>query len=406
MRDAGVSDAPTMMPLPMGLSSADFARRVDPWMVGAAMFLLTVGIASVYSGSAVLAADRFGTSSFFLVRHLGSIGLGLALMMAVMRVPLSRWSSLAYPLLAVVFVLLLLTVASPLGVSAHGAARWLRLGPLRIQPAELTKLAVVVYLAHSLAKKRESVSRFSVGFLPHIIVVSGLVLLMLKQPDLGTSAVVYATLAAMLFVAGARTAYLVLGVLAALPVVLIYLQQYPHALRRIQVFLAPESDPRGAGYHIYQSLVAFGSGGPFGMGLGEGGQKLFFLPEPHTDFIYATIGQELGFVGAASVLVAFGVLIGRALTMATRLPCRFPMFLAFGVATWLGVQAFINMGVAVALLPTKGLTLPLLSFGRSSMVVVLVGLGILFRASAEERAHRDGPEEGRPVRRSPRRKKS
>jgi cell division protein FtsW len=190
----------------------------------------------------------------------------------------------------------------------------------------------------------------------------------------------------MLFVAGTRSAYLVLSVLAAIPVAMLYLERYPHARRRIEVFLAPEQDPTGAGYHIYQSLLAFGSGRVLGMGLGNGSQKLFFLPEPHTDFIFATIGQELGFLGASGVLLAFVVLVARSFWVAGQLPCRFPMFLTFGTALWLGVQAAIHMGVAVAVLPTKGLTLPLVSYGRTSMIVSAIAAGILLRASAEARA--------------------
>lgn len=377
-----------MLPLPADLSAADLARLVDPWMVGALVSLLAVGVAVVYSGSALIAERDFGGQAFFLWRHLGSVGLGLGLIAVVLRIPLERWSLLAYPLLIVTFVLLGSTLFSPLGVERNGAHRWLSLGGFGFQPAELAKVAVPIYLAHSLAKKREQVSSFSVGVLPHALVVSGLVLLVLKQPDLGTSVVVYGVLAAMLFVAGARTAYLVLAVLAAVPVGWAYLVRYPHAWRRIEVFLAPDADPTGAGYHTFQSLVAFGSGGPLGMGLGAGTQKLFFLPEPHTDFVFATIGQELGFVGATAVILAFGVLIGRALLVASRLPCRFPMYLTFGLALGLGIQACINMGVAVAILPAKGLTLPLVSFGRSSMVASMWALGLLLRASAEERAQR------------------
>lgn len=390
MRSSDTSDAPTMMPLPVGLSPGDFVRRVDPWMVGALALLLTLGVATVYSGSGVKAALELGDSSYFVGKHAGSIFFGLLLMLLVARTPLESWSRLAYPILALTFVLLAMAVFSPIGVTVKGASRWLAFGPLRFQPAELAKLAVPLYLAASLAKKREKASTFSIGFLPHVIVVSAMVALLIEQPDLGTSAVIFATLGLTLFVAGTRTAYLVLAVFAALPVVALYVARYPHALRRLQVFLAPEADRFGAGYHIYQSLVAFGSGGPVGMGLGSGTQKLFFLPEPHTDFIYATLGQELGFAGAILTLGAFCVFIGRAMWIANRLPCRFPMFLAFGVAAWLGLQAVLNMGVAVALLPTKGLTLPFVSFGRSSMVISLIGAGILLRASAEEGAHLRG----------------
>lgn len=377
-------EAPTMMPLPVELSPRDYGSFVDPWMVASTFLLLSVGIVCVYSGSALIAEHRFGGHTFFLLRHLSSVGLGLVVLVAALRTPLERWSLLAYPFLLLTFVLLGLTLFGPFAQTYNGASRWLSVGPIRFQPAELSKLAVPIYLAHSLAAKREKAALFSVGFLPHALVVSAMVALVLKQPDLGTSVVLYATLAAVLFVAGTRTAYLVLAVLAALPVLGLYLARYPHAWRRIEVFLAG-ADPHGAGYHVAQSLVAFGSGGVWGMGLGEGTQKLFFLPEPHTDFIFATIGQELGFVGACSVLAAFAVLIFRSMWFAAHLPCRFPMYLTFGLAASICMQVCINTGVATALLPAKGLTLPLLSFGRSSMVVGLLMVGILLRASAEYR---------------------
>ncbi|MBX2811120.1 MAG: putative lipid II flippase FtsW [Myxococcales bacterium] len=377
-----------MMPMPADMSAEDVGQGVDRGMALCAAFLLLIGVAAVYSGSAVLAAERFGSSTYFLTRHLGAVLVAICIIFGVLRCPLEWWSRVAYPLLFVSFVLLVITVTTSAGSSANGSERWLQIGSFRFQPAELAKFSVVIYLAHSLAKKREQAKTFSMGFLPHVGVVSVLVCFVLKQPDLGTSVVIYATLGTMLFVAGTRTAYLVLATLGAAPVLLLYLRYYPHAWRRIQVFFAPESDPTGAGYQVYQSLVAFGSGGMFGMGLGGGSQKLYFLPEPHTDLIYAGIGQELGFFGACSVLMAFVLLVCRGLTVASRLPCRFPMFLTFGLATSVGIQAFINMGVAVALLPTKGLTLPLVSFGRSSMVVSALSVGILLRASTEEITYR------------------
>jgi cell division protein FtsW len=375
-----------MLRLPVSWTGRDFGQRVDPWITGACMVLLTVGVAVVYSGSAVRAAEAQGSPTFFFARHATAVALGLVLLAAVVRVSLETWYALAYPLLGLTFLLLLLTVASPLGEEVNGARRWLDLKLLRIQPSELAKLVVVLYLAKSLAKKRERVTTFSAGFLPHVIVVSALVLLILKQPDLGTSAVIYGTLAVMLFVAGTRTAYLGLAIALAVPVLVYYVRSHQHALERITAFLAPETDVHGKGFQVYQSLVAFGSGGPLGMGLGEGSQKLFFLPEPHTDFVFATIGQELGFAGVSVVLLAFCVLVGRSLWVATRLPAPFAMFLTFGLAAWLGMQAAVNMGVAVALLPTKGLTLPLVSYGRSSMLVSLLGVGVLLRASAEAAA--------------------
>ena len=270
------------------------------------------------------------------------------------------------------------------GRGVNGALRWIAIGPATFQPAELTKLAVVVYLAHSLAKKREMVRTFSVGVLPHVAVTALVVGLIILQPDFGTSVIVMATLGMMLFVAGARIAYLILAGLAALPGAIYYISTKPHAWERILVFINPEAYRSNIGYQIWESLVSFGSGGAAGAGLGQGQQKLYFLPEAHTDFVFAVVGEEMGFVGALLVLGLFGVLVFRGLRLAHRASCRLTMFLSFGITAWIGVQALINMMVVVALLPTKGLTLPLVSFGRSSVVVTLLAIGILLRISAEE----------------------
>ncbi|MCB9650731.1 MAG: putative lipid II flippase FtsW [Deltaproteobacteria bacterium] len=377
--------APTMMPAPNGLTGAEMARAVDPWIAGAAVFLLGLGTVLVYSASAVRAGNGAGDAEAYLARHLSSILMGMLLLAITLRIPLEVWSKLAYPLLGLSVVLLAAVFVPGLGRRVNGAMRWISLGPASFQPGELAKLAVVVYLAHSLAKKREKASSFSIGFLPHVVVTSFVVGLVIIQPDIGTSAVIYATLGLMLFVAGTRISYLVLAVVAALPVGVHYVLSHPHAWARLRVFLEPEAYRRNIGYQVWESLVSFGSGGPLGLGLGEGSQKLYFLPESHTDFIFAVLGQELGFVGVLMVVTAFAVLVGRGLWLASRLPCRFPMFLIFGLTAWLGVQAFTNMAVVTALLPTKGLTLPLVSFGRSSLVVTMVAVGILLRASAEVR---------------------
>lgn len=384
MRSKRDTIAPTMMPSPAGLSGADMARAVDPWIAGAVVLLLAVGTVLVYSASAVRAGQA-GGSETFLLRHLSSIAIGLVLCAVAMRVPIEAWSKLAYPLLTIAVVLLIAVFVPGLGKRVNGAMRWIAIGPLRFQPSELAKLAVVVYLAHSLAKKREKASSFSIGFLPHVLITSFVVGLILIQPDIGTSAVIFTTLGLMLFVAGTRISYLVLAVVAALPVAAHYVMTRPHAFKRILVFLEPEAYKQSIGYQVWESLVSFGSGGALGLGLGAGKQKLYFLPESHTDFIFAVLGQELGFVGVALVIGAFAVLIGRGLWLSSRLPCRFPMLLVCGLTAWLGVQAAVNMAVVTALLPTKGLTLPLVSFGRSSLVITMLAVGILLRASAEAR---------------------
>ncbi len=400
MRPKHETIAPTMMPAAAGVSSSEMARAVDPWMAGAVVLLLSIGTVMIYSADGSLN---------LLFGQLGAVGFGLLVMLAVMRLPIEAWSKLAYPMLIVAVILLVAVFVPSIGHEAKGAARWIKLGGFRFQSAEFAKLAVVVYLAHSLAKKRERASTFSIGFLPHVLVTSLVVGLILKQPDLGSSAVIYATLGLMLFVAGTRIAYLVLAVGAAVPVLFAYVLSHPHASVRIMTFLEPEADKLGSGYQIWESLVAFGSGGVSGMGLGGGRQELNFLPESHTDFVFAVLGQELGFVGVVIIISAFAILVGRGLSLATKLPCRFPMFLVFGLSAWLGMQAAINMAVVTSLVPTKGLTLPLVSYGRSSLVVTLVAIGILLRASAEARSQLlrlPGGSVGRKKRRTNRRREA
>lgn len=386
MKRIDTEDAPTTMPLPVGVSAGELSRNIDPYITGAAVVLIALGTVLVYSASAIRAQAAGGDGSIYLVRHLSSVFVGLLLMAAVLRVPIEAWSKLAYPLLLGALLMLVLVFVPGVGRRVNGALRWISLAGVSFQPGELAKLATVVYLSHSLAKKREKVRSFSVGFLPHVLVTSLMVGLIIIQPDLGTSAVIYLTLGLMLFVAGTKIGYLVLAAVAALPVLLHYVMSRPHAMARLTVFLDPEAYKRDIGYQVWESLVSFGSGGAFGLGLGAGKQKLYFLPESHTDFIFAVLGQELGFVGVLIAVSAFLIIVGRGMWTAGKLPCRFPMFLTFGISAWLGAQAVVNMAVVTALLPTKGLTLPFISYGRSSMIVNLIALGILLRSTAEQRA--------------------
>jgi cell division protein FtsW len=383
-KDDEVSTAPTTMPLPAGATASEVISRIDPWIATSFVLLLGIGVVLVYSASAVRAySEGGGDGTAYLTRHLGSIAIGLVLFVVVLRIPVEWWSKAAYPLLIFGVLFLAMLHFPGLGHRVNGSLRSLRLGPVSFQPAELAKLAVIVYLAHSLAKKREKVSSFSIGFVPHVLVTSAIVALIIVQPDLGTSAVIYATLGVMMFVAGTRIGYLVLAVVFAVPVAYHYIATRPHAWARMLVFLNPEAYKQDIGYQVWESIVSLGSGGAFGLGLGAGQQKLHFLPEAHTDFIFSVIGQELGLVGVLSVVVLFAVLVGRGLWIASKMPCRFPMFLAFGIASWIGIQALTNMAVAVALIPTKGLTLPLISYGRSSILVSIVAIAILLRTSAE-----------------------
>ncbi|MBI4819726.1 MAG: putative lipid II flippase FtsW [Deltaproteobacteria bacterium] len=393
---AAAGDAPTTMPIPVGFSKSRLARSVDPWILAAAVALLAVGTVMVYSATAVRSVESTGSSTGYLIRHVVSIAIGLVGMFVMIRIPTERWSKWTYPILVGTLLLLIAVFIPGVGRRVNGALRWISLGPVRIQPGELSKLAVIIYLSHSLAKKRDQVKTFSVGFLPHVLVCSTLVAFVIAQPDFGTSMIVMTILGLMLFVAGTKIGYLVLGVVLAIPAGYTYVASHPHAWARLLVFLDPEAYRSDIGYQVWESLVAFGSGGATGVGLGAGRQKLYFLPESHTDFVFAVVGEELGFVGACFVFLAFAVLIGRGMRVAVRSSCRFPMYLAFGITSWFGIQALTNMSVVTALVPTKGLTLPFVSYGGSSMISVLVALGVLLRCSAE--ASTIVRQDGRPTR--------
>jgi len=376
--------APTRIPLPADTTNGKLVHRIDPWIVATTIGLLAIGTVMVYSASAIRSYANDGTSVAFLSKHLTSILIGVVAMMVAMRIPSEKWSKFAYPLLTISIVLLLSVYFPGVGRRVNGAVRWIAVGPISFQPGELIKLSLVVYLAHSLAKKRELVESFSVGFLPHVLVTGLIVLTILLQPDFGTSVIVLSILGLMLFVAGAKISYLILGAMCSLPLAAIYVSTKPHAWKRIVAFIEPEAYKLSIGYQVWESLVSFGSGGILGTGMGQGQQKLYFLPEAHTDFIFAVIGEELGFIGVVFVVFLFATLVGRGLWISKNASCRFTRYMSFGICVWIGIQALINMLVAVSLLPTKGLTLPMVSFGRSSIVITMLAVGILLRISAEE----------------------
>jgi cell division protein FtsW len=256
------------------------------------------------------------------------------------------------------------------------------MGPLSFQPAELAKLALCVYLAYLLARKAEKVRVFSVGFLPPLLVTGLMMGLLLKQPDLGTAAIFGAVALGLLFVAGTRTSYLILAVLVAAPIGWKFIVSTPFRMRRMLAFLDPWAFRRDVGYQITESLISVGSGGVTGLGLGDGRQKLFFLPEAHTDFILSIIGEELGLLGVLTVVSCFGVLVWRGLRSAVRARDVFGTYLAFGITAMFGLQALVNIGVVLGSLPTKGLPLPFISYGGTSLVMSLFMAGVLGNISA------------------------
>jgi cell division protein FtsW len=357
------------------------ALRYDPWLLGAALVLAMLGVVMVYSASAVYASARLGDGLWFFKRQaLGALA-GLAALLLAMKLGYRRIEKLAVPLLLLSLILLVLVLVPGLGVVAGGARRWLRVGSLSFQPSELAKVALVLWLARSLARKGERVRSFSAGLLPHLFMLGLFALLLLLEPDFGTTVVMACLTFALLFVAGARVAWLFGLLLAAVPVACVVVWHSPYRLQRVLTFLDPWKDARGHGYQTVESLLGFGAGGAFGVGLGESHQKLFFLPAAHTDFILSIVGEELGFAGVLCVLVLFFALVMRGVKAAHAAPDAFGCYAAFGLTLLLSLEALVNAGMALALLPTKGMALPFLSYGMTSVVVSLFACGVLLSIS-------------------------
>ncbi len=359
------------------------ARGGDRWIVLTVAALVTVSIVMVFNTSYFFAGKRFGDPLLVFEKHLASIGLGALACFVASRLRSTTYERIAYPALAVVVVLLLAVLIPGVGIVRGGARRWIGLGIVNLQPSELAKLVAVLYLAHSMVRKGPRITTFALGILPHVIVVGVLAGLVAKEPDFGTAALLGVTLFAMLFAGGVRWRHLVLPVLPIVPLAVWAVASSPYRLRRVLVFLDPWEHPRDAGFQLVQSFLAFGSGGLFGTGLGESKQKMFYLPEAHTDFIFSVIGEELGLVGALVVVGLFALLAIRGLRVALHHPTTFGQLVAFGTTTVLVLQAGINMAVVLGLLPTKGLALPFVSYGGSAMIGAMTAVGVLLALSRE-----------------------
>jgi len=353
----------------------------DMWLFGVAVVLLSAGVVMVYSASAIVAADRFHDPYFFLKKQIFWALLGAACLWAALRLDYRRLEGFVVPLLIFVGILLVLVLVSPIGQAINGTRRWIRLGPVSFQPAELAKLALVLYLAAFLARAGEAVTDFRRGLVPPLAVAGLLAALILAQPDLGNCLTLIALTFTLLFIAGGRARHLGLILVAALPPLVLAIWAAPYRVRRIFAFIDPWSDPRGSGFQIIQSWLAFGNGGLVGQGIGGSRQKLFYLPESHTDFIFAIIGEELGFVGAAAIVGLFVVLIWRGLRIGLRAPDAFGGYLALGITVLIATQTLVNLGVVTGLLPTKGLPLPFISFGGSALLITMLSTGLLLNIS-------------------------
>ena len=382
--------------LPWSFSRDRAASRpsADGTVLIVAVILTLIGLVMVFSASGVVAGNRFHDAIYFLKRQIAWLLFGFILLQLASRLDYLVWRKLAVPILAVTCVLLVLVLIPSIGVAVKGARRWLKLGPISLQPAEMVKLVAVFYVAAYLTNKGERIKEFKAGFLPPLLVVGLLSGLVLLQPDLGTVVVVGAVTLGLLFLGGARLLHLSGLIPMFLIAVGLLIWKSPYRLQRLLIFLDPTKDPTGAGFQVNQSFLAFGSGGPFGVGLGAGKQKLYFLPEAHTDFVLALVGEELGLVGTTAVMLLFAILIMKGLKIAGRAQDPFGRHLAYGITLLIGAQAMINAGVATGLLPTKGLTLPLVSYGGSSLLVNLLAIGILLSISRDRQGGRRASDYG------------
>ncbi|MGE5323651.1 MAG: putative lipid II flippase FtsW [Actinomycetota bacterium] len=354
------------------------AKRVgiDKWLFGSTLLLVLIGVLMVFSASAVMAADKFGSPYHFLLRQLGWALAGLAAMSLAMNVDYRRWK---HP--GVVFTFLGITTLLLVAVffldRSHNTHRWIKLGIMSFQPSELAKPALILFMAFFLETRTRSIDDWRHTLLPAIVPAALFSLLIVKEPDLGTAMVCLAITAVILYTAGVRLRYFAYSLIPIVPAITYLVVFVPWRWARMKVFLNPNSDPQGAGFHIYQSLIAVGTGGLTGLGLMEGKQKLFYLPEPHTDFIFAVVGEELGLIGALAIISLFLIFAWRGLRAALRSRDPFARFLAAGITAMVILQAFFNVSVVLALLPTKGIPLPFISYGGSSLFVMLASVGVL-----------------------------
>jgi cell division protein FtsW len=354
---------------------------VDKWMLVAVAALLALGMTMVLSTSYLYSQERYADGTYFFRKQMISMVVGAVLLIVCSLLSPGFYRRFAYPLLGVTFMILVLVLIPGVGAARGGARRWIMLAGFAFQPSELAKLAMIVYLAHSMAKKESMIRTFSVGVLPHLIVAGAFAGVLLLEPDFGSVLILTMLLYFMLFIGGVRVHHLLATGLMALPLLIYVMMKAEYRLRRLMSFLDPWSDAAGSGFHVIQSLIAFGSGQLTGRGLGESRQKLFYLPEAHTDFVYSVIGEELGLLGALLVLALFGVIILRGFRLTAKIEEPFDQYLAFGITVLLGLQALIHMGVVMGLMPTKGLVLPFISYGGSAMVLNLVEAGILLGLS-------------------------
>lgn len=343
--------------------------------------LLMVGVVMIYSSSAVYAYQRYGDSMYFVKRHIVFLVLGLAAAVACMSIPPRMIANNSKAIMLLALAALVAVLVPGIGVQAGGARRWMRFFGFGFQPSEAAKLALIIYLADLTSRKKHITTDFRYGFLPPAGVIGLTSVLVLAEPDLGTSVVILFIGFILLFVSGVRLRHLGAVMLPVLPALGLAVAMKPYRMRRITVFLHPWQDRMGAGFQLIQSFIALGSGGLIGVGLGQSRQKLFYLPESHTDFIFSIIGEELGFLGTFSVLLVFTVLVWFSLRLAIKIKDEFASRVVMGISAMIAFEVIVNIGVSTGALPTKGLPLPFISYGGSSLLFHLAAVGLVLNMS-------------------------
>nr|WP_249316690.1 stage V sporulation protein E [Bacillus sp. FJAT-50079] len=354
-------------------------------LIIATILLLTIGLIMVYSASSIWANYKFADSFFFAKRQLLFAGIGIVAMLFIMNIDYWLWKKWAKPLLLICFVLLIVVLVPGIGMERNGSRSWIGVGAFSIQPSEFMKLAMIAFLAKFLSEHQKFITTVKKGIVPSLSIVFLAFGFIMLQPDLGTGTVMVGTCVVMIFAAGARLAHFAfLGLLGLGGFVGLVLSA-PYRIARITSFLDPWQDPLNSGFQIIQSLYAIGPGGLLGLGLGESKQKYFYLPEPQTDFIFAILAEELGFIGGCFILLLFSFLLWRGIKIALTAPDLFGSFLAVGIISMIAIQVMINIGVVIGLMPVTGITLPLLSYGGSSLTLMLMAIGVLLNISRHAR---------------------
>lgn len=361
---------------------------MDMWLVGSLLAVIFLGLIMVGSASVSVADRELGEPFYYLWRQLLFTGMGMIAAVVVVRIPMRIWRELGPALMIMNLLLLALVFIPGLGHSANGSTRWISIGTFHLQASEIVKLFCVIYLAGYLVRHNDDVRTTYAGFLRPLGLLVIIAVLLLLEPDFGAAAVLITTAVVMMWLAGVRVSQFMLLIIAVAIALALLVYTSDYRMHRLTAFLNPWADPYKSGFQLTQALIAFGRGEWFGVGLGSSVQKLFYLPEAHTDFLFAVLGEELGLVGVVSVICLFTIIIVRALRIGRAAELRerpFEGYVAYGIGTWIGLQAFINMGVNMGVLPTKGLTLPFMSYGGSSVIVMCVAMALLIRVDYETR---------------------